>query len=136
MRSALVMVVTFAVCAMAAASTAAAKQAATTAAKAVEQKEAVTAPAKGTEQKPGAATVVKMKISADGSAIIDEQGNEIARFKEGMKVKAVAQGKSAVVDLPGCMCCKDECLVYDNKTAKCIKTYRSCTWDFDCNCTK
>ena len=162
MKFALVMVVTLAFCAMAADSTAAAKPAATTAVKTVEKKEAVAAPAKvtepakpavttavktvekkeavaatvkETEQKPVAATAVKMKISADGSAIVDEQGNEIAKFKEGIKVKAATQGKSAITELPGCMCCKDECLAYD-KNGKCIKTYRSCTWDFDCNCKK
>jgi hypothetical protein len=83
------------------------------------------------EQKHGAVSIIKLRISADGKSIVDEQGNEIARFVEGMQVKTT--GKGQTLTLPGCMCCQDECLVYDSN-GKCVKWHRSCTWDFDCNC--
>jgi hypothetical protein len=90
----------------------------------------------GVEKKKADVTVSKLKLSADGKAIVDEQGNEIAKFKEGMQVKTTGKSKTLKVEplsLPGCMCCTRECLAYDNK-GKCVKWYRSCTWDFDCNC--
>jgi hypothetical protein len=85
----------------------------------------------GLEQKHGTVSIIKLRISADGKSIVDEQGNEIARFVEGMQVKTT--GKGQTLTLPGCMCCQDECLVYDSN-GKCVKWHRSCTWDFDCNC--
>jgi hypothetical protein len=90
----------------------------------------------GVEQKKVNVIVLKLKISADGKAIVDEQGNEIARFKEGIKVKTTGKSKtlkSETLSLPGCMCCTNECLAYDSN-GKCVKWYRSCTWDFDCSC--
>ena len=73
--------------------------------------------------------VLKLKISDDGKTIVDQNNNEVAKFKEDMNVKSSDQ------KLQGCMCCKQECIVYD-ANGKCIKTYNSCTWDFDCNCSK
>ncbi len=83
-------------------------------------------------------SVLNLSISADGGAIVDAQGHTIATFAEGIKVKMAGSSKSAANEslaIPGCMCCKDDCLVYDSN-GKCIKTYRNCTWDFDCNCPK
>ncbi len=84
----------------------------------------------------GKATILDLKISQDGKSIIDAQGNEIARFTEGLQVQLASSAKSAEgssLSIPGCMCCKDDCLIYDSN-GKCIKKYRNCTWDFDCNC--
>lgn len=68
-----------------------------------------------------------LNYSKDGKAILDQNGKEIARFAEDVQIKPVAAGDR----LPGCMRCWDECLVYDSN-GNCIKTYRTCQWDFDC----
>ena len=71
-------------------------------------------------------TPLSLKISPDGKAIVDQQGNEIARFKEGLQVTPAGTDR-----LPGCMRCWDECLIYDSN-GNCIKYVRTCQWDFDC----
>ena len=84
----------------------------------------------------GNPNVLMLKISEDGTAIVDDQGNEIARFTEGIKVKPAASEKSLASgtgSIPGCMCCVDSCIAWDSN-GKCVKTYRNCTWDFDCAC--
>lgn len=78
-------------------------------------------------------TVLDLRISPDGTAIVDAAGNPIAHFVEGMKVSLAPGTKSSSASIPGCMCCKNECIAYDSN-GDCIKTYRSCTWDFDCKC--
>ena len=78
-------------------------------------------------------SVLDLRISPDGTAIVDAEGNPIAHFVEGMKVSLAATNKSTEATIPGCMCCKDECLAFDNN-GKCVKTHRTCTWDFDCSC--
>ncbi|GAB7028420.1 hypothetical protein [Geotalea toluenoxydans] len=72
----------------------------------------------------------ELRISADGNAIVDQDGREVARFANDIQLK---QPSGASMKLQGCMCCTPECLVYD-KNGNCIKTYNSCTWDFDCSC--
>lgn len=68
-----------------------------------------------------------LRLSADGKAIVDETGKEIARFNQDVKVNP----KLNVSDrLPGCFRCKPECVVYDGE--RCVQWVRSCTWDFDC----
>ena len=82
-------------------------------------------------------SVLNLHISDDGTAIVDAQGDTIARFVDGIKVTMAGGTKAAAnepLSIPGCMCCTDDCLIYEN--GKCIKTYRNCTWDFDCNCPK
>lgn len=70
---------------------------------------------------------VMLRISADGKAIVDENGKEIARFNKDMKVDP----RMNVSDrIPGCMRCQPECVVYEGE--RCVKWIRSCTWDFDC----
>jgi hypothetical protein len=32
--------------------------------------------------------------------------------------------------LPGCMRCRETCLIYDGEV--CVKYVRTCQWDFDC----
>lgn len=78
-------------------------------------------------------TLLPLHLSDDGTAIVDEQGNLIAQFVEGMNVKLQATTKSGGPGIPGCFCCTDECLAYDSN-GKCVKTHRSCTWNFDCKC--
>jgi hypothetical protein len=72
----------------------------------------------------------ELRISADGNAIIDQDGREIARFANGIQLK---QPQGVTQKLQGCMCCTPECIAWD-KNGNCIKTYNSCTWDFDCSC--
>jgi hypothetical protein len=68
-----------------------------------------------------------LRISADGKAIVDESGKEIARFNKDVKVDP----RMNVSDrLPGCMRCQPECVVYEGE--RCVQWIRSCTWDFDC----
>lgn len=72
----------------------------------------------------------ELHISNDGNALVDQNGNEVARFVEGMRIHAK---EGASNKLQGCMCCTDDCLIYD-QNGQCIKPIRSCTWDFDCGC--
>jgi len=92
-----------------------------------------TAPKEPAGESAQGTSVLDLRISPDGTAIVDAQGNPIAHFVEGMKVRLATTTKSAEATIPGCMCCKDECIAWDSN-GKCIKTYRSCTWDFDCGC--
>lgn len=81
----------------------------------------------------GEATMLELSISPDGRSIVDQSGNEVARFKAGMQVKPA---KSGMAKMQGCMCCDEKsCIIYDKK-GKCIKWVDSCTWDFDCSCKK
>ena len=81
-------------------------------------------------QKEGAVTL-ELSVSDDGRSIVDQGGKEVARFNEGCRVSPVKPG---VQKLQGCMCCRPECLIYDEE--RCVKWVRSCTWDFDCSCGK
>lgn len=72
----------------------------------------------------------ELRIAKDGKGIVDQNGNVIARFAKDIRIKSPA---GQTVSLPGCMCCKPECIAWD-QNGKCVKTYNSCTWDFDCNC--
>ncbi|ACM19686.1 hypothetical protein Geob_1326 [Geotalea daltonii FRC-32] len=72
----------------------------------------------------------ELRISDDGNAIVDQNGREVARFANGIQMK---QTGGTNLKLQGCMCCTPECIAYD-QNGKCIKTYSSCTWDFDCSC--
>lgn len=68
-----------------------------------------------------------LNISADGKTIIDQDGNEIARFSEGIKVSTA---KAVEQKLQGCMRCWYECVTYEGE--KCVQWVRTCEWDFDC----
>ncbi|TCS72191.1 hypothetical protein EDC61_106106 [Sulfuritortus calidifontis] len=70
---------------------------------------------------------VMLRISADGKAIVDESGKEVARFNKDVKVNPMMNVSDR---LPGCMRCQPECVVYEGE--RCVKWIRSCTWDFDC----
>jgi len=81
------------------------------------------------EKKQADTTKMVLKVSPDGKSLVDQEGKEVARFAEGMQV---IPDKSGDKKMPGCMCCTNDCIIYDGE--KCIKKIRSCQWDFDCNC--
>lgn len=70
---------------------------------------------------------MELQISKDGKAIINQNGQEVARFVKGMQVQPM---EGATQSLQGCMRCTTECIIYEGE--RCVKTIRSCTWDFDC----
>jgi hypothetical protein len=72
----------------------------------------------------------ELRISKDGKALVDQNGREVARFSKGIQMNKT---EITAQKMQGCMCCTKECLIYD-KNGVCIKTYSSCTWDFDCGC--
>ncbi len=97
-------------------------------------------------------TTLTLTISEDGRSIVDQNGNIVARFVDGMrvrmapnddnsesqKVQSASSGSQKKQDvkaegqqMKGCLRCRNECLIYD-KDGRCVKWYRSCTWDFDC----
>jgi hypothetical protein len=91
-------------------------------------------------------TTLQLAISKDGLSIVDQNGNVVARFVEGMQVKMTTEGVKADIQaagqkkeegtvgsltIKGCLKCVDECLIYDSN-GNCVKWYRSCTWHFDC----
>ncbi len=71
--------------------------------------------------------VLNLRISEDGRAIVDDNGEEVARFREGLSVNC--QKEEGVQKLPGHLVCKDECIAWDSN-GKCVKHVRSCTWEF------
>lgn len=77
-------------------------------------------------------SVIELRISDDGKSIVDQDNNEVAKFSSDVNVR---QSDTGAQKLPGCMCCKTECIVYD-QNGDCKKEYSSCTWDFDCSCRK
>lgn len=76
------------------------------------------------------ATKMMLKVSPDGKSLVDQDGREVARFAEGMQV--VVPDAAARKNLPGCMCCTDDCILFEGD--RCVKTIRTCQWDFDCGC--
>jgi hypothetical protein len=81
------------------------------------------------EKKQANTTKMVLKVSPDGKSLVDQDGKEVARFAEGIQVVPDAAGDKK---MPGCMCCTNDCIIYEG--TKCVKTVRSCQWDFDCNC--
>jgi hypothetical protein len=88
---------------------------------------AQTTPAK-TSEPPANATKLELSISKDGRAIVDQNGKVIARFAKGTRVQNPL--KLASQKLQGCMRCWNECLIYEGE--RCVRTIRTCQWDFDC----
>jgi hypothetical protein len=70
---------------------------------------------------------IDLKISEDGHSIVDANGVEIARFREGLTVNLP---KKSAQRLNGHMECVKECCTWDNQ-GKCIGYWTSCTWVFD-----
>lgn len=76
-----------------------------------------------------AITKLELRVSDDGKAIVDQHGQEIARFVEGMRIQ-LPTTKGQHQTLQGCMRCRNECLIYEGE--RCVKWIRTCEWDFDC----
>lgn len=75
----------------------------------------------------GDCLVLNLKISENGQTIVDDNGEEVASFREGLIVNC--QKEDGVQKLPGRLVCKDECIAYDSN-GKCVRYVRSCTWEF------
>ena len=86
--------------------------------------QAIAADMKATGKQPE--TTLNLSVSKDGRSIVDQDGKEVARFKEGMHVAPAKAGEK----MQGCMRCTYDCVVYEGE--RCVKKIRSCTWDFDC----
>ena len=75
-----------------------------------------------------APTKLELHLSEDGTIIVDQDGREIAKFVEGMRMRTPL--KMGTAKLQGCMRCWNECLIYEGD--RCVKSIRTCEWDFDC----
>ena len=73
-------------------------------------------------------TKVELLISRDGKSIVDQNGKEVARFVEDLKVQP--PNKEDEQKMQGCMRCWKECHVYEGE--RCVTWIRTCQWDFDC----
>ena len=73
-------------------------------------------------------STVELMISRDGKAIVDQNGKEVARFVEDLRIQA--PNKESTRKMPGCMRCWKECQVYEGE--RCVTWIRTCQWDFDC----
>jgi hypothetical protein len=83
-------------------------------------------------KQPSQVDVRELRISTDGKSIVDQNGREVARFAQDIQVNRAG---SVSQNLKGCLCCTEDCIVYD-RNGVCIKKYNSCTWDFECSCRK
>jgi len=72
--------------------------------------------------------IINLQFSEDGKMILDDNGNELARFRDDLVVHSA--DKDVLSRLPGHLECKNECIAWDSNE-KCVKTYQSCTWVFD-----
>jgi hypothetical protein len=71
---------------------------------------------------------LELHISDDGKAIVDQNGNDVAKFVDGIRVQTPTTGQTQA--LQGCMRCWNECLIYEGE--QCVKWIRTCEWDFNC----
>lgn len=67
--------------------------------------------------------IMELKISEDGHALVDQKGQEIARFKEGITMHTT---KDEAHPIHWCMHCEPVCIRWDNQ-GRCIQTIQSCT---------
>jgi|GEM_PF-1845941 hypothetical protein len=68
-----------------------------------------------------------LRLSEDGRAILDNNGEELATFREGTVVRIADKGGE--LRLPGQMVCTKECIAWDSN-GNCVKYVQSCTWEF------
>ena len=68
----------------------------------------------------------ELRVSDDGRAILDSDGNEVARFREGLVLRLPVKYAHK---LPGHMVCRKECIAWD-ANGNCTKYIQSCTWEF------
>lgn len=74
---------------------------------------------------------LELLISADGKNIVDQAGNEVARFASDITVQIAPSGiKSSSQKIQGCWHCYPTCMVWDGN--RCVQWVRTCDWDFDC----
>lgn len=78
---------------------------------------------------PSTIAELELRIAKDGKSIVDQNGREVARFVEGMRMQIPMKAQSQ--KMQGCMRCRNECLIYEGE--RCVKSIRTCEWDFDCN---
>lgn len=77
------------------------------------------------------ATKLELRISDDGKSLLDQNGNEVARFVEGTRVRMASKNPKEIgVKMQGCWRCYPVCVVWEGK--KCVQWMRTCDWDFDC----
>lgn len=76
------------------------------------------------EAKQGSFTT-GLRISEDGRKIIDDNGDELATFREDIVVRT--ENKGGDFRLEGQMVCKKECIAWDSN-GKCVRYYTSCTY--------
>lgn len=83
-------------------------------------------------QKDGSTiTELKLRISDDGKAIVDQNGNDVARFVEGTRVQITTKGvKANSQKMQGCWRCYPACVIWEGN--RCVEWMRTCDWDFDC----
>lgn len=79
-------------------------------------------------KKEGQVTKMELRISNDGKAMVDQNGKEVARFAEDMRVQMMTKKNGQ--KLQGCFVCRYECIAYEN--GMCVRWNRTCDWDFDC----
>ncbi len=83
------------------------------------------------DKKKGEVTKLELRLSKDGKAIVDQNGNEVARFVEGTRVQITTKGKkTASQKMQGCWRCYPVCVIWEGK--RCVEWMRTCDWDFDC----
>lgn len=80
---------------------------------------------KNKEKKDG--FVSSLYLSADGRAIVDDQGRELAKLQKGFSI--CYPQKDGGRKLPGHMVCTKECIAW-NSNGVCVKYTTSCTWEF------
>lgn len=79
------------------------------------------------EDEKSTSLVLSLQLSDDGKAIVDDQGNEVAIFREGFSVRPSKEAKGN--KLPGHMVCTKECVAWD-ENGNCVQYVTSCTWEF------
>jgi hypothetical protein len=69
---------------------------------------------------------IRLNLSEDGKSIIDDSGNEIARFSEDF----IVNNENKLFERPGHFVCEKVCNLWDSN-GKCIRWANSCTWLWD-----
>lgn len=76
-------------------------------------------------------TELELQMSDDGTAIVDQNGAELARIVKGTRVQITKKGvKTGSQKMQGCWKCYYVCIIWDGD--QCVENMRTCDWDFDC----
>jgi hypothetical protein len=82
-------------------------------------------------QSGGAVDELKLRLSDDGKSIVDQNGEEVAKFTKGTRVQMKANGdKEVSQQMQGCWHCYRVCVIFEG--SRCVEWTRTCDWDFDC----